>query len=299
VKAHVLSAVGIVALAGGIAAVAAQTPASPAFDVVSIKPLAPGRMPVAAGFYQLQLGGRFRGVGLTASGLVTLAFRMDNVPLRPSQIVGGPNWMATSQYDIVATTGADISAEVFAARLPSLVRSVPEDRFKLKAHAEMRPVPVYVLVRLRENGRFGPQLRPSSTVCQVAEQNRTNVVPPITPPPPSIERPTCSLRLLKGSLVAGSVTIASLAGAFTKGAVLDRIVLDRTGLTGRFDIDLQWSPEQVRMGVSADGQATLPPLQAGPSLFTAVQEQLGLKLESRREPMDMLVIDHVERPTEN
>ena len=114
----------------------------------------------------------------------------------------------------------------------------------------------------------------------------------------STGRPVCSARLIvrpSGLFTAGAVSTASLAGYLSNpGVALDRIVLDRTGLEGRYDIDLRWTPP-----VPAQADAGAAALPDGPSIFTALTEQLGLKLEKRDEPLDVVVIDHIEQPTPN
>jgi uncharacterized protein (TIGR03435 family) len=208
--------------------------------------------------------------------------------------------MATSQFDIMATTGMDVSDATFAEQLPALLRSLLEDRFKLKTHTERRPFPVYALVKARNDGRLGPQLRfQSVTDCQAVTQAVAAAAPPRTMPSPSTGRPTCSLRGGRGTLIAGSITMGRLAGFFGVAGALDRIVLDRTDLVGVFDVDLQWSPESMRMALSANALSDVTSLSDGPSLFRAVQEQLGLKLEPRDEPMEAVIVDHIERPTPN
>jgi uncharacterized protein (TIGR03435 family) len=122
---------------------------------------------------------------------------------------------------------------------------------------------------------------------------------PPAPPAPG-ERMPCGTRMFPGNLSAGSVTMANLTNALAR--LVSRTVVDRTGLAGAFDLDLQWTPDQMPQGRGdpPPGSPPLPPIDPnGPSIFTALQEQLGLKLESTRAPVDMLVIDRVEHPTED
>ena len=112
----------------------------------------------------------------------------------------------------------------------------------------------------------------------------------------STGRPVCGMTSRANSFSAGAITMQSVAG--TVNGAVDRPVIDRTGLTGRFDVDLQWTnPMPAGSGDAASG--TAPLTEVGPSIFTALQEQLGLELESRQEPIDVLVIDHIEPPTPN
>jgi uncharacterized protein (TIGR03435 family) len=192
--------------------------------------------------------------------------------MKDSRIVGGPDWMATSQFEVVATIlDRNITEAVLAPQLPVLLRAVLEDRFGLKAHPERRPFPVYVLVKARKDGRLGTRLRPSVTDCRAVVCGQRN-----------------------GTLLTRDATMTRLGDILT--TYMDRPVLDRTDLAGTFDVDLDWAPgTPIGSGVNAPID-TLSVVD-GPSLFTAIQEQLGLKLERRDEPIDLVVVDHIERPT--
>lgn len=150
-----------------------------------------------------------------------------------------------------------------AAMLP-MIRALLADRFKLVTHHEMRERPIYELVMARPDGRFGPSLHPSTG--------------------PS------DFRDVAGVFTARAVPIVRLVDVLRLPT--QRIVVDRTGLSGTYDIDLHWAP----IGPTAAGGS---PAAEDVSIFTAVKEQLGLKLESTREAVDVLVIDHVEKPTED
>jgi uncharacterized protein (TIGR03435 family) len=151
-------------------------------------------------------------------------------------------------------------AELFSV-LPLLLQSLLEDRFKLKVHRETRELPVYVLSTANRNGSLGPQLRPSAVNC-AAEPDK------------------CTLRPFPGHL-SGVSNLEIMTNLLAVS--VERVVVDHTGLAGQFEYNLEWSPDQ-----SASDK---------PSLFAAIQEQLGLKLESTKGPVDVLVIDHVEKPT--
>jgi uncharacterized protein (TIGR03435 family) len=160
-----------------------------------------------------------------------------------------------------------------------MVRTLLADRFKLAVHHETRELPIYALLLARNDGRLGPKLQPST--CVAGRR-----------PPGDATAQPCGFRPGPGIFVSGGVPIAMLA-TFVSSAVR-RSVVDRTGLDGNFDIDLHWLPDNSPLGPQPD---TPPPDPGGPSIFTALQEQLGLKLESTRGPVDVLVIDHVEQPT--
>jgi uncharacterized protein (TIGR03435 family) len=257
-----LAAMAFAALAGQSAP--AQKP--PAFEVTAIRRSAALDAGGTAGF---QLGGRFRAVNLDARSMIASAYKADKAGQRllVSQIIGAPDWLASERYDITAKVGDDLAAgtqtDLFL-KLPSLLQSLLEDRFKLRVHHETRELPIYALMVARKDGAFGPQLRRSAYDCVR-------------------DRAKCRIDFATGHLSAGSITLATLTTLLS--GPLQSVIVDRTALDGSFDFDLDWSPDQS----SPDK----------PSIFSAVQEQLGLKLESTKAPVDVLVIDHVERPTED
>src|SRR5205814_2070319 len=114
---------------------------------------------------------------------------------------------------------------------------------------------------------------------------------------PSLDgRPQCGMRLSPGYLLGGGFPLSQLVTSLSQ--FVGRSVVDRTGLTGNFDIEVKWTPDQMPAGTPPPGAPPLPPVDPnGPSIFTAIQEQLGLKLESTKAPLDVLVIDHIEAPT--
>jgi uncharacterized protein (TIGR03435 family) len=291
-KSRLLGAVGIVAVVGGLAA---QTPASPAFEVASIKPHAPGDALQLHGFSTtIYRDGRLTATNVMVQGLIALAFRTADRNLLDSQIVGGPNWISASRFDIVATVGRAMSMEEFNIQGPALLRSLLEDRFMLKAHTETRTLPVYALTVARSDGRLGPQMHPSTVDCEAIEQARRNAPPPTLQALQDPARP-CVTRSSSTGLSSDSLAMRGVVGVLERFAV-DRLVVDRTGLTGNFAVTLQWT-NPISTGSQADAGSGAVPSSDGASIFTALQEQLGLKLESTKGPVDVLVIDHVERPT--
>jgi len=213
-------------------------------------------------------GGRFRAVNAPAMWLIAMAYGEGFNPLRPDQISGQPGWFESEHYDINAKGASEATTQAgnpFDGQIRQMLQALIEDRFKLRVHREKRRMPVYILVRARADGALGPRFKPVTPDCF------KGTIPCGFPGGPP------------GLIRTGAITMDLLAQLLANAA--DRIVIDRTGLTGGFKIDLEYSPDQT----ASDK----------PSIFTAVQEQLGLKLESAREPVDVLVIDHVERPTED
>ena len=239
------------------------------FDVVSIKPSASIRTPRAVSSILQLRPGQVRAAGITAQGLISLAFPTGDVPRLPSRIAGGPDWLASAQFEFIATTQPDAPDTVITHQLPALLRATLADRFKLKGHLEMRPVPIFALVKARRSGVLGPWLRRTA--------------------PGTYQYNTSGREYVSASYL----TLEQLATRLTGLNAAGRVVVDRTELSGPFDVDLFWSPERTTVS------GPVPPEVDGPSLFTAVQEQLGLKLQARTEHQDVYVVDSIERPQPN
>jgi uncharacterized protein (TIGR03435 family) len=180
------------------------------------------------------------------------------------QIAGAPSWLSSQFYDIAAK--ADGESAPSQAELRQMFQKLLANRFQLKLHHETRDLPVYALVV----GKGGPLMRESGP-----DARYSFMIPG------------------SGQWKVSKLEMSRLARDLTRE--VGRTVVDFTGLTGYYDFTLEWAPEQAAIP-TADG-ATLP--NSGPSIFTAVQQQLGLKLESRKHPIDLLIIDHVEKPSAN
>jgi bla regulator protein blaR1 len=276
----------------GCARVRAQAPPAPAdrpkFEVASVRENTSGEGKVMFG---IQPGGRFTTVNFPLWDLIRQAYG-----LQRSQLVGGPDWMETARFDITAKAEGEIPRTALGGPpgpLQLMMQDLLRERFKLAAHRETREQPIYELKLARTDGKLGSGLRVSTTDC-AAMFGRGRV----GPPPRGMaagERPPCGMRIGPGQLTAGGMPISQLILPLSQ--FIERLIVDRTGLTGNFDIDLTWTPDRLPQGTPPPG-APPPSIDPnGPSLFTAVQEQLGLKLESERAPVEVLVIDHVERPT--
>ena len=265
----------------------AQSPATPAgsaaFEVASVKRNTSGDQRVAI---QIQPGGLFKATNVTLRLLLGNAYRGE-----ASRIEGWPSWFNSDRFDIVAKAEGDAPPDQFRAMLRALL----QERFKLSVHHETRELPIYALVLARRDGKLGPHLRPAAVDCDTV--GRGNAPPPIPQSP--TERLPCGMRQAPGRILAGGVPMAPLVGNLSN--FVDRLVVDRTGLKGNFDLELEWTPDQLSQpGTGVAPPSDFPPPPAdGPSIFTALQEQLGLKLESTKGPVEVLVIDSVERPTED
>jgi uncharacterized protein (TIGR03435 family) len=261
-----------------------------AFEVASVKQNVSGSPGVRIG---IQPGGRFNAAGVPAQFLITFAYQILNF-----QLVDAPDWTRDERYDVVAKAEADIPPTPLGQLGPvqMMVRSLLADRFQLAVREETREMPMYALILNRADGQLGPQLKTSTTDCQaLVAAARRGGGPPPGPPQPG-ERPQCGMRGGFGELRGGGMALAEVA-RFLSGQ-LQRVVEDRTGLTGTFDFDLTFTPDQMPQGPPPPGAPPLPAVDPnGPSIFTAVQEQLGLKLESVRGPVRVLVVERIERPT--
>jgi uncharacterized protein (TIGR03435 family) len=203
--------------------------------------------------------------------------------LQNSQLLGGPEWIAAERFDISAKAEGDPPS----AQMRLMLQRLLADRFGLKAHTEKRDLPVYLLQIARGDARLGPQLRRSETDC-----DHPPALPadgdPRTPCGffgPGVNHDGPSFR---------GVTIERLAGYLTNS--LGRTVVDRTGLKGYFDGDFDFSAE-FAPPPPPPGAADRWDRQSLVSIFTVLSEQLGLRLDSTRGPVDVLVIDSVEHPT--
>jgi len=176
------------------------------------------------------------------------------------------------------------------------------ERFRLKVHTEQRPTEVYALVLANRDGKLGPGLHPANNECAERAAAKKEFPPPRFPDPGQRHECGITSRMNGGvrQLRLGSMRISTLLSQTNARSVLGRLVVDRTGLQGPFDIALDYVPETtVSASAGQSEQVGAAPQPGGPSLLTALREQLGLRFEKRQEPVDVLVIDHVEMPTPN
>ena len=269
-----------------------------AFEVASIKPNNSGDGRV---MMQNQPG-RMTMTNVTLKLLIRQAYQLQDF-----QITGGPGWITSDHFDINAKT-PDGFAPTPGPPAPGsgpgpmqlMLRALLAERFKLGVHNETKESPIYALIVARSDGKLGPSLRKSDTDCaaQFAAARGRGPLPPPALPQPGEPIP-CGMRIGPGNLAMGGSPLSQFANSLAM--FTGRVVLDRTGLAGNYDVTLTWTPDQMPQrppgapdplinGVAIDPN--------GPSLFTAVQEQLGLKLDSQRGPVDMLVIDRAEKPVE-
>jgi uncharacterized protein (TIGR03435 family) len=264
----------------------------PSFEVASIKPSDPGQR---GSSIMNQPGGRVVIRGMPLRALVTFAYRV-----RDFQISGGPGWMGTDQWDIEAR-----AEEGSVPRLTGLpdpnrpdpiairLQSLMEDRFQLKMHRDFRELPIYEL----SIAKGGSKVKLAADQSSYRPPER-DAAPPSMPSGGGM--PRFSMWTGRGTLEAVAMEFTNIVQALS--STLGRTVVDKTGLKGLYDLKLQWTPDAPPTGGAPAAIGAEPPSVIdpnGPSIFTAVQEQLGLRLESTKGPVDVLVIDNVQKPTEN
>jgi uncharacterized protein (TIGR03435 family) len=239
------------------------------FEVASIKPNRSGDVRTSATPYP---EGRLTVENNSLKQLVRWAFGVKDF-----QLAGGPSWFDADRYDIIAKAEGPASRE----QLMRMLQSLLVDRFQVRFHKETKQMPVFDLV-VAKKGQLGPNI-----ATHIAGTGTPQLYPILGPP---------------GHMTGSDATMPQLAASLS-GTTGDRLVLDRTGLTGSYDFTLVWTPERILFppGVPPEVLENMPnrPPADGPSLSTALQEQLGLKLESGRGPVEIIVIDGAEKPSEN
>lgn len=237
--------------------------AKPSFEVATIKPSKPGQ----PGKMFTVRGRNVMTINTTAVDLIELAYGVQG-----KQIIGGPDWLKADRWDISGPP--DQEGQPSVAQMKGMVAKLLADRFKLTFHHEQRPLAVYLL----EPAKDGPKLEKSTA-------------DPKGLPGLFFSKP--------GILHVRNATMEEFSRVMQSGA-LDRPVVDKTGLDGKYDFTLKWTPDESQfqeMGFKITPPAD--PANAPPGLFTAIQQELGLKLDATKAPVDVLVIDHVEKPSAN
>lgn len=262
----------------------------PSFEVASIKLDRSGE----PGSRILREPGGLVMTRVTAKLLISFAY-----DVKDFQISGGTNWLNSDRYDVDAKIeDADVTAmeklppDQSTEQLRLRVQSLLTDRFQLKLHRDSKELPVYALV-VAKNGPKLEEAKPGDTYPNA-----------IKGPDGKPLRSMGMMRMGGGEIRGQGIPISNLVMMLSQQ--LGRSVLDQTGLKGSYNIDLKWTPDQSQHAMPMGPDAGPPPTESapapdtsGPSIFTALQEQLGLKLESTKGPVEFLVIDHIEKPSEN
>ena len=255
----------------------------PAFEVASVKPN------TSAGPNQIRVGmpgnGRFTINNMPLAELIRFAYE-----LQPFQLTGGPDWINSQRFDVTATTGGQSGPPLLRQMLQSLLA----ERFNLAVHTETRDMAIYEMVLARGDRRLGEKMRVAGADCAPL------TMPPGMPPPagaaargtPPPGAPGCPTIFGNGFLSARRTSMEQLARNLSR--TVRRIVVDKTGLSGFYDMDLEFMPDGPLPPQSPGAPQFPNPNPDAPSIYTALQEQLGLKLESARGPVETMVIDRVE-----
>ncbi len=223
--------------------------------------------------------GRFVATNAALVDLIRYAYGFNSLTTQ-SQVVGGPSWITTSRFDIVATSNGTPTL--------MMLRALLEDRFKVMAHIESREQPIYALILDHKDGRLGPKIHPSTSTCEGAG---------IPLPPTTLPGKQCGVRGRPGSYSGDGTSIVQIARALGNFPAVGRVVLDRTSLEGVYDWSLEWTPS-FNSGPTRDAAPLAnPDADSGISIFSALREQLGLRLDAQRGSIEMLIVDHAEMPS--
>jgi uncharacterized protein (TIGR03435 family) len=275
--------------------IAAQVLSSESFEVASVRT---NRSSDAAIRIDMPGGDRFTATNVPLRQLILFAYGVQD-----TRLIGGPDWIRSERFDVDARAGRILPPWTPAGpprEVLQMLKALLAARFGLVVHQETRDLPVYALVVAR-NGELGPAIRPSTLGCG----NPSKPAGPVAPAGPS--EITCGMRIGPGQMVIGGTPMSQVATILP--SFVQRVVIDRTGLEGGYDFRLSWTPEGLRRGAPPPGPPSpegfggtsaplLPPADPdGATIFTALQEQLGLRLDPQQAPLDVFVIDRIDRPT--
>ena len=209
-------------------------------------------------------GRQFTSINLSASDLILLAYG-----IHPRQLVGAPDWIEKDRYDVLGKP--DVEGQPNTRQMKALIQKLLADRFSLKFHRENRELSVYLIVVAK-------------TGAKLTKGEGDSKADPL-------------MFFYGAEFVAKNTSMADFAG-FLQGGTLDRPVLDQTGLSGRYDFGLLWKPE-VPLGGPGNNLQPTSDSDGLPDIYTAIQQQLGLRLEATKTSTEVIVIDHQEKPSEN
>lgn len=259
-----------------LTAALSQTNPRPAFEAASVKPSAPdARGTIIA----MPPGGRLEIANMTLKEMIGDAYSV-----QPYQISSGPAWLDSAHYDISAKAGKEVKRDDVLVMLQSLLA----DRFHLAIRREIRQLPIYALVLARKDGKPGPKLI-ESKAGGCTEPDSVN---PFAADPAKL----CgNFSLGPDGLTLTSATIGSLAPRLSR--LIGRNVIDKTGLTKRYDVDIEWAPDESFFMRPPSGDR--PAQSDGPSIFTDFRDQLGIAFRPEKGPVEILIIQRAEKPSEN
>ena len=260
-------------------------PANPKFETVSITQNTSGT--TAKGATRFQPKGGLTATNVTLLELIKFAYQRH--PFDQREVSGGPAWAASERFDLLARVSGEhvLDSDGVPRQTLALLKAFLSERFKLKVHEEDRDRPVYALTPAGTDGVLGPKARKSDIDCGAVMRGERPALLPGQGPP-------CGFKTPPGRLFANTFTMPAIASLLSRH--LDRPVIDRTRLPGRFDIELEAAEIKAAPDYKPGPSDLALPPAAGPSIFVAVREQLGLKLEPVDAPLAVIVIDQAERP---
>ncbi len=260
----------VAALISAAGIFAQSPPPRPAFDEFEVATIKPSDLNSPGRWIRMQSANRFYAKNHTLKTLIQAAYN-----LTPRAVSGGPSWVESDRYEILAETPGNVRPTLDEQM--SMLRKLLADRFQLKFHREEKEFSIYALTIAKS----GSKLKESTLDLDATPEG---------PPLPAFVLAPDTVRL-----PARAVTMPEIASVLQRAA-LDRPVVDRTGLSGRYDFDLEFTPDESQFGgLGLKGT----PESTKPDLFTAMQQQLGLRLEATKGPIDTIVIDRAERPSAN
>lgn len=304
-KKLLLASAAVAAVTVPLLAGLADTTPAPTFEVASIKPSKPGPSKTGPFLVGFQIG---RGAHFTAHGITAKMLLEEAYSVKDAQISQAPPWFDTDRYDIDAKPEEPVGAAIDKLpaddqkdKLMQMIQALLADRFKLAIGHESKEMPVYAMVVAKS----GPKMK----VSDFKPPEHPEAVSPM--PPKSGDRAMRGRIMMRnGNLTSTGIEMRMLADVLS--SFTGRPVIDKTNLSGRYEFTLQWTPDMNQMPMAGKGapggpgpggpggpEAAPAPESNSPSLFTAIREQLGLRLESQKAPMDVLVITHAEKPSEN
>jgi uncharacterized protein (TIGR03435 family) len=247
-------------------------PAQNAFEVVSVKPNVSVDPPSSPRISP----GRFSWSNATLRQLIQVAYEV-----RPFQLIALPDWADTARFDVTATASFPASPQ----QMNVMLQRVLADRFDLSAHRDKSELSVYALVLARRDGKLGPGIHSAAVDCEAIAAK------PLDSDTAQSDYAGCAPQMGLTRMKTPGFHMPGLARALMR--ILDRPVVDKTNLAGAFDIELSWTPDPTMLPNGVPSPTVSP---GGPSIFTALEEQLGLRLVSDRAAVDVLVIDRLSRP---
>lgn len=292
----------LVCMALGVVQLRAQilhaTDPLPSFEVATIKPSVDGKAAPS-----INTPSESRTMNVTARNLIEQAYRIPWTPAHNERVVGGPDWIDSVHYDVEAridqspvATFATMSNEQRKDQTSLMMQSLLADRFKLTVHFESRELPIYALAVAKRGAKLAAAKEPPADIEQDNPQHPGVV---LAPSAESLRKGiVVQYRGQEAEMTAKGVTLGQLvqwlAGYSEIGG---RTMIDQTGLGGTYDFTLRWTRERL---TASPSQSDTPPSQPeSPALFTSLSEQLGLRLISTKGPVEVLIIDHIEKTSEN